>query len=131
MQVDIGDGKDRKYVEHFKEMWTRSFVGFPQDPQSRATYICFTPELLGPEAFYARQFQERVGELGRGKRPLHAGSALRDDRQGMLDEAVPQNNRPVTSTVIKADDLLRCRLSRTLLSSCRKTADTRRGTGAV
>ena len=53
MQVDIGDGKDRSYVEHFKEMWTRSFAGFLKTAQP-GDFISFNPELLQPEIYYAR-----------------------------------------------------------------------------
>ena len=60
IQVDVGDGHDLSYVEHFKEMWTRSFRGFlatacPGD------YFCFTPELLGPPS-YARLFKNAAGQ---------------------------------------------------------------------
>jgi hypothetical protein len=60
MQVDIGDGTGQIYVEHFKEMWTRSFVGFLKSAKA-GDYICFTPELLG--GWYARQFKNVAGEL--------------------------------------------------------------------
>lgn len=62
MQVDIGDGKDRPYVEHFKEMWTRSFVGFLKSAKP-GDYICFTPELLGSKSYYARLFRNVSGEM--------------------------------------------------------------------
>lgn len=65
MQVDIGDGaggKDRLFVDHFKEMWTRSFAGFLRNARS-GDYICFTPELLGPEINYARVFPNAKGEM--------------------------------------------------------------------
>ncbi len=28
MQVDVGDGKNRPYVDHFRQIWTRSFRDF-------------------------------------------------------------------------------------------------------
>ena len=62
MQVDIGDGTGRTYVEHFKEMWTRSFVGFLESARP-GDYICFTPELLGPGIYYARTFKNANGEM--------------------------------------------------------------------
>lgn len=61
MQVDIGDGVGRSYVEHFKQMWTRSFVGF-LNSAAEGDVICFTPELLGPKIFYAREFRNAAGE---------------------------------------------------------------------
>jgi hypothetical protein len=62
MQVDIGDGIGRTYVEHFKEMWTCSFMGFLKSAKP-GEYICFTPELLGPNIYYARLFKNTQGQL--------------------------------------------------------------------
>jgi sugar phosphate isomerase/epimerase len=57
MQVEIGDGSadGRPYVGHFRALWTESFLGFlrRRPPTDR---FCFTPELLGPEIYYARTF---------------------------------------------------------------------------
>ena len=61
MQVDIGDGKDRTYVDHFKEMWIRSFRGFLKSAKP-GDYICFTPELLPPNIYYARVIKNTQGE---------------------------------------------------------------------
>jgi hypothetical protein len=61
IQVDIGDGTNRPYVEHFKQLWTASFVGFLKSAKP-GDYICFTPELLGPRAYYARTFKNAQGE---------------------------------------------------------------------
>jgi hypothetical protein len=55
MQVDVGDGsvEGRPYVAHFRELWTESFRSFLcRRPLSDR--FCFTPELLGPEFYYAR-----------------------------------------------------------------------------
>ncbi|HEY7087827.1 MAG TPA: TIM barrel protein [Tepidisphaeraceae bacterium] len=63
IQIDIGDGtKKLTYVDHFKEMWTRSFVGFLKSA-GPGDYFCFTPELLGPDVHYARAFPNAAGEL--------------------------------------------------------------------
>lgn len=62
MQVDIGDGVGRTYVEHFKEMWTRSMVGFLRSAGS-GDFISFNPELLQPSIYYARVFPNQNGEL--------------------------------------------------------------------
>jgi len=62
MQVDIGDGTNRPYVEHFKQMWTRAFTGFLKSAKP-GDYICFTPELLGPGIYYARTFKNSAGEM--------------------------------------------------------------------
>lgn len=61
MQVDIGDGVGRTYVDHFEEMWTRSFVGFLKSAKP-GDYICFAPELLGPNIYYARLIKNSQGE---------------------------------------------------------------------
>ena len=60
MQVDIGDGKDRLNVTHFREMWTRAMAGFLKTAQP-GDYICFAPELLGPEISYARLIPNAQG----------------------------------------------------------------------
>lgn len=62
IQVDIADGKNQEYVRHFKEMWTRSFVGFLKSAQP-GDFICFTAELLQADIFYARQIKNVEGEL--------------------------------------------------------------------
>jgi len=61
MQVDIGDGKGRTYVDHFKAMWTRSFTGFLMSAKL-GDFICFTPELLPPNIYYARLIKNEKGE---------------------------------------------------------------------
>jgi hypothetical protein len=63
MQVDIGaDGTNQTYVDHFREMWTRSFVGFLRSARP-GDYICFAPELIGSKVFYARAFKNAAGEM--------------------------------------------------------------------
>lgn len=61
IQVDIGDGKDLTYVEHFKEMWTRSMVGFLKSAQP-GDYLSFNPEILQPRIYYARTFPDQNGK---------------------------------------------------------------------
>ncbi len=62
MQVAIGDGTGQSYVDHFREMWTRSFVGFLKSAKP-GDYISFNPELLAPEIFYARLIPDAAGNL--------------------------------------------------------------------
>ena len=62
IQVDIGDGRDRPHVEHFRQFWTRAFAGFLATAQPGDT-LCFTSELLGPELSYARTFPNASGEM--------------------------------------------------------------------
>jgi hypothetical protein len=55
MQVDIGDGTGRTYVDHFKQIWTRCFSGFLKSAKP-GDYIVFAPELLHSLNYYARAF---------------------------------------------------------------------------
>lgn len=61
IQVGIADGRYAKAVDHFREMWTRSMVGFLRTAEP-GDYLCFTPELLGPDIYYARLFPTAEGE---------------------------------------------------------------------
>ena len=60
MQVDVGDGsaEGRPYVDHFRALWTESFLGFLRR-RPLLDRFCFAPELLGPEYYYARVFGGR------------------------------------------------------------------------
>jgi sugar phosphate isomerase/epimerase len=60
MQVDVGDGsaEGRPYVAHFRALWTESFLGYLRR-KPLSDRFCFTPELLGPEFYYARLFGGR------------------------------------------------------------------------
>jgi len=63
MQVDIGlSGEGLSYVDHFREMWTRGFVGFLRSA-GPGDYVIFAPELLGSSNFYARLFKNADGKL--------------------------------------------------------------------
>jgi len=62
MQVDIGDGAGRPYVDHFRAMWIRCFRGFLDSAQP-GDYIVFAPELLQPAIYYAREFPNAEGAL--------------------------------------------------------------------
>jgi sugar phosphate isomerase/epimerase len=57
MQVDVGDGSadGRPFVAHFRALWTESFLGFLMR-RPLFDRFCFTPELLGPQYYYARIF---------------------------------------------------------------------------
>lgn len=55
IQVDIDDGRNRDYVEHFKEMWIRSIKGF-LNSASQGDFIIFAVELLPADIYYAREF---------------------------------------------------------------------------
>lgn len=62
MQVDIGDGTGRPFVDHFRMMWTRSFAGFLKTA-APGDYLIFAPELLHSLNYYARVFPNANGEL--------------------------------------------------------------------
>lgn len=53
IQAPVKEGTP--YLEHFKQLWIASFRGFLQSREADA--ICFTPELLGPDIYYARTFR--------------------------------------------------------------------------
>jgi sugar phosphate isomerase/epimerase len=53
IQAPVEDGE--LYVDHFRQLWTASFRGYLSSSDA-ADHICFTPELLAPEIFYARTF---------------------------------------------------------------------------
>lgn len=61
IQVDIADGKNQVYVDHFREMWTRAFTGFLKSAQP-GDFLCFTVELLQSDIFYARVIKNSAGE---------------------------------------------------------------------
>lgn len=62
IQVDVGDSRDRPFVDHFVEIWSRCFEAFLRcaEPDER---IVFAPELLSPTNYYARQVRAGSGEL--------------------------------------------------------------------
>jgi len=64
IQVDLGCGDVRQhpYIAHFKQLWTAAFAGFLKSAAPK-DFICFTPELLHPEIYYARQFRHCGGQL--------------------------------------------------------------------
>ena len=65
IQVDVGDGSGGTgflFVDHFREMWTRSMEGFLHDAQP-GDYLVFTPELLASGSYYARMFPTPDGSL--------------------------------------------------------------------
>lgn len=62
IQVHVGDGKNRPYVQHFREVWSRVFEAFLRraDPDEQ---IVFAPELLSAANYYALQFRDATGKL--------------------------------------------------------------------
>lgn len=61
IQVSLADPTMPKAVAHFREMWTRSLVGFLATAKP-GDYVVFAPELLHPEINYARTFVNAQGE---------------------------------------------------------------------
>lgn len=64
MQVDVGatieEARQRPYVRHFMELWTRAMVGF-LGTAAPGDFLCFAPELLQPSIYYARTFPDTGG----------------------------------------------------------------------
>jgi hypothetical protein len=60
IQVDIGEGNgtEQPFVHHFRRLWTAVFTNFLQRTAPDET-ISFAAELLGPDIYYARQFEGR------------------------------------------------------------------------
>jgi hypothetical protein len=62
MQVDCGDGTGREFVDHFREMWTRSSLGFLRTAKP-GDFLSFNPELLPAGIYYARKFPDGKGGM--------------------------------------------------------------------
>lgn len=62
VNLDLGDEERHPYIAHFRAMWTAAFAGFLQSA-APGDYICFTPELLAPNIYYARVFLDHNGVL--------------------------------------------------------------------
>ena len=64
IQVDVGDGDERRhpYVAHFRAMWIQACKGFLSAARP-GDYLCFTPELLAPGIYYAREFVRPDGTV--------------------------------------------------------------------
>ncbi len=98
MQVDVGDGTGLTYVDHFREMWTRSCIGFLRSAKP-GDYISFAPELLHPSIYYGRlmpdgkggftEYSDRWQQAGAG---AHRQGRLR--RRGQPPRFQPERPRP-------------------------------------
>lgn len=60
MQVALDHPSMEKSLLHFKEMWTRSCIGFLKSA-APGDYISFNPELLHPSINYAQTFRQPDG----------------------------------------------------------------------
>ncbi len=61
IQVPIADPTMPRAIEHFREMWIRSMLGFLATAAA-GDYLVFAPELLHPVLNYARTFINAQGE---------------------------------------------------------------------
>jgi hypothetical protein len=62
MQVPVlSRDDDRSFVNHFREMWTRTFRAFLRSAKP-GDYFCFSSEVIQPEIFYARTITNAQGE---------------------------------------------------------------------
>jgi len=59
MQVAILPHDSAPYVAHFRRMWTGCFLEYLREPRPEQPFITFTSELLAPEIFYARRFNDK------------------------------------------------------------------------
>ncbi|PCJ60038.1 MAG: hypothetical protein COA79_09540 [Planctomycetota bacterium] len=62
IQVGIGQDNQSTYVLHFKEMWTRSMLGFLKSAK-KGDFFSFNPEILKAEIYYARTIPDLNGHL--------------------------------------------------------------------
>jgi hypothetical protein len=60
VRVDVKDPDPPLYVKHFRQLWTGAFRGFVHTA-GPGDFICFTPELLAPDIYYARIFPDSNG----------------------------------------------------------------------
>lgn len=62
MQVDVQLDREGKSIPHFREIWTRSLMGFLREA-GPGDYLAFAPEILPPLSLYARTFEVAPGVL--------------------------------------------------------------------
>ena len=63
MQVAVrGIDDPAPYIAHFRELWTRSMLGFLRTAKP-GDYLTFAPELLVPDIYYARTFPNSDGSF--------------------------------------------------------------------
>lgn len=91
IQIDIGAGEAEQHpsIRHFRALWTAAFTGFLRDRSRKQEIMYFTPELLGPEIYYARTFGDRE-ESERWKQSLVLARIARE----CYDEAVQTMQLP-------------------------------------
>lgn len=93
MQVDIGDGTGRSYVDHFKEMWTRCMVGFLATARP-GDYVPFAPELLCPKIYYAQTYVDGYGIAQEFGDRWTQARLLTDIALACFDEAKRRHSAP-------------------------------------
>lgn len=60
VRVDVDGPDEPQYMTHFRQLWTGAFRGFAHTAEP-GDFICFTPELLAPNIYYARTFPDSSG----------------------------------------------------------------------
>ncbi len=86
MQVNIGDGQGFVFVEHFRDLWTRTFRAFLASAKP-GDILPFAPELLWPGIFYAREFPDEKGHLREESDRWEQSLVLRQIAQECFDQA--------------------------------------------
>jgi hypothetical protein len=97
MQVPLADPTMAEAMEHFREMWTRSMVGFLNDTEPEDTLI-FSPELLRSSINYARRFQSTDGSWQEDSDRWTDSLALLGEATACFQEA-ERRTKEVTSGV--------------------------------
>jgi hypothetical protein len=100
IQVDLGDGDEQRhpYIAHFKKLWTAAFAGFLASAAPMDS-ICFTPELLNPEIYYARVFPNAEGQLVEESDRWQQSLLLARIAEDCFAEAISRTPAPVTTAV--------------------------------
>jgi len=100
IQVDLGNGDEQRHpcIAHFKRLWTAAFAGFLASA-APTDFICFTPELLNPEIYYARLFPDSEGRLVEESDRWEQSLLLARIAEDCFADAVSHALAPVTTPV--------------------------------
>lgn len=83
------------YLDHFKELWTRSMYGFIRTAKPGDVLI-FAPELLSSTHYYARKFPDASGEFVEESDRYHEAILYKDLARSCFAEAKECASRSVT-----------------------------------
>jgi hypothetical protein len=86
--------EDEENVATFKEMWTRSMVGFLTQSKP-GDVLPFNPELLPPSMSYARTFLDHRGEMREECDRWEQALLMSDIAEGCFEEALKRVEEPL------------------------------------